>query len=306
MENGYKMKKTFKNTLIILGLIFLGCNSYTIPSAIEIDSSKPVNIEKNELKILSWNIQMLPIPYGWIFSQHKRANGIIKKLQESEIYDIIVFQEAFNGKIREQIFEGLRSLYPFQVHPNDRSSFFKTNSGLWALSRSPVELVDELTFTTLLGWDWMSSKGAKLYRLFKSGQEIFIINTHLQADSQGELSIVRTEQYGEIKTNLIEPLGGDDTPLILCGDLNISKLTNLKLMLHKLGMKNGHLLSKIKFSNFDTSLENPKQLLDYILVKSNSFEFQTVQRRILEFSNFTREKSISISDHNPVEAILTW
>ena len=61
------------------------------------------NKEKNSLKILSWNIKMLPSPYGWIHNRVERAENIIMALQSSGTYDVILFQEAFSSSMRNKI-----------------------------------------------------------------------------------------------------------------------------------------------------------------------------------------------------------
>jgi len=292
--------------IIFLILLFVGCfNSTNHPSLepkmIGGSSSKP-----NELTLLSWNIHMLPSPYGWFSQPRKRAKLIIEKLKQSAHYDVILFQEAFDNKIRDILFEELKYLYPFQIKPADKGEFFKINSGLWALSKLPISLVDEIQFLNAIGWDWIALMGAKLYQLQKNNQDFYIINTHLQSDNGDEYSMVRNSQYTQIQHELIEPNVDATSPLILCGDLNISQIKNLKKMLSFLNLKTGPLSSKLSFSNWTAGLKNPKQLLDYILVKENTFSFETIQRKILEFTNFSNKNKFSMSDHNPIEAIFKW
>ena len=82
-------------------------------------SMKSTIIEKNDLRILSWNIKMMPEPYGWFYNSIERAENIIQALKNSEIYDVILFQEAFSEKIQKIIFDGLQSIYPHQIIPKD-------------------------------------------------------------------------------------------------------------------------------------------------------------------------------------------
>ena len=49
---------------------------------------------QNHLKILTWNIQMLPGIVNKCYNREKRCIGIIKNIKDSD-YDIIVFQEVF-------------------------------------------------------------------------------------------------------------------------------------------------------------------------------------------------------------------
>ena len=279
------------NKLIILGFFIMG-------SAISAESSA---IE-DDLTILSWNIKMLPAPYGWLHNRIERAENIIQSLKNSTNYDVILFQEAFSSKIRKQIYRGLKLLYPYQIEPEDHFNFFKTNSGLWAISKMPIELIDQISFSKLKEWDWMSSKGAKLYSVIKHDKKILLINTHLQSDYKTNYSSIRRSQYDEINLGLILPYVKINKPLILCGDLNISNVVNLDKMLKHLNLKNGPLSGKLQFSTFS----QPNELVDYILVKTDKFRFKSIQRRIQDFSMDFLEYSTNMSDHYPIEANFIW
>ena len=279
------------NKLLILGFFIMG-------SAISAESS---TIE-DDLTILSWNIKMFSAPYGWLHNRLERAENIIQSLKNSTNYDVILFQEAFSSKIRKQIYRELKLLYPYQIEPEDHFNFFKTNSGLWAISKMPIELIDQISFSKLKEWDWMSSKGAKLYSVIKNDKEILLINTHLQSDYKTNYSSIRRSQYDEINLGLILPYVKINKPLILCGDLNISNVVNLDKMLKHLNLKNGPLSGKLQFSTFS----QPNELVDYILVKTDKFRFKSIQRRIQDFSMDFLEYSTNMSDHYPIEANFIW
>ena len=279
------------NKLLILGFFIMG-------SAISAESSA---IE-DDLTILSWNIKMFSAPYGWLHNRIERAENIIQSLKNSTNYDVILFQEAFSSKIRKQIYRGLKLLYPYQIEPEDHFNFFKTNSGLWAISKMPIELIDQISFSKLKEWDWMSSKGAKLYSVIKNDIEILLINTHLQSDYKTNYSSIRRSQYDEINLGLILPYVKINKPLILCGDLNISNVVSLDKMLKHLNLKNGPLSGKLQFSTFS----QPNELVDYILVKTDKFRFKSIQRRIQDFSMDFLEYSTNMSDHYPIEANFIW
>ena len=279
------------NKLLILGFFIMG-------SAISAESSA---IE-DDLTILSWNIKMFSAPYGWLHNRIERAENIIQSLKNSTNYDVILFQEAFSSKIRKQIYRELKLLYPYQIEPEDHFNFFKTNSGLWAISKMPIELIDQISFSKLKEWDWMSSKGAKLYSVIKNDKEILLINTHLQSDYKTNYSSIRRSQYDEINLGLILPYVKINKPLILCGDLNISNVVSLDKMLKHLNLKNGPLSGKLQFSTFS----QPNELVDYILVKADKFRFKSIQRRIQDFSMDFLKYSTNMSDHYPIEANFIW
>ena len=59
--------------------------------------------EENDLTILSWNIKMLPAPYGWVHNRVERAENIVQALKSSAHYDVILFQETFSYRLRLEL-----------------------------------------------------------------------------------------------------------------------------------------------------------------------------------------------------------
>ena len=223
---------------------------------------------------------------------------MVRSFSSAENYDVILFQEVFSGRIRKLMYKGLQSIYPYQLIPKDQSCIGKSNSGLWVVSKSPIMLIDEIAFSNQKNWDALSTKGAKLYSVVQDGQEFHIINTHMQADYKKKYNNIRTQQYTEIYEKLILPNDKSEIPLILCGDLNISIPVQLRKMLEKLKLDNGPLLGKLQFSSIGEDLE----LLDYILVKLDNFQFESIERKILDISKNPK----SLSDHYPIQGILKW
>ena len=245
---------------------------------------------------------MMPIPYSWFHNSVERTENIIQSLKNSKMYDVILFQEAFSEKIQKIIFDDLQSIYPHQIIPKDQTNFCKTNSGLWVISRNPITLIDEISFSHIRGWDRLSSKGAKLYSTIKNGQEFYLINTHMQSDYKTKYNMVRTNQYTEINENLISPHIKQGIPLIMCGDLNISKPSCLIPLLNKLKLTNGLLSGKLQFSTMGPY----KELLDYILLKTETFKFYSVERKIQDMTGDLFINPAQLSDHYPIEGIFRW
>ena len=69
--------------------------------------------DTESLRILTWNIQMLP---RWVIKkgQNTRAAWIIDTLLQQDV-DIIVFEEVFDIGIRGRLRLALLPKYPFQV-----------------------------------------------------------------------------------------------------------------------------------------------------------------------------------------------
>ncbi len=170
-----------------------------------------------ELKILSWNIYMLP--YISLFNKNgERAKTIAEKLHDSD-YQIIVFQEAFSSKCRNILAKGLLKEYPFQYGPANRNNLpFKTNSGLWVVSKIPLTELGEFQFSSSAGFDIVARKGAVLFQRNFRGSIFQLLTTHLQADN---LSEIRCRQCAEIKEHLLNPYYQKDIPQLICGDFNI-------------------------------------------------------------------------------------
>ena len=267
------------------------------------DEFRQPNIsDENQLKILSWNIKMLPAPYGLFLNRHERTDDIIQILQESSSYDVIFFQEAFSGSIRRKIYSALRNVYPYEISPDDQTAFYKINSGLWVISRLPITLKSHISFTQLMGWDKLASKGAKLFSAIKDNQEFHLINTHMQSDYESDYSDIRSSQYMEINKNLILPYKKSETPLILCGDLNTSNPGKLQNALQHLKLINGPLGGNLQHS----IVGRGKELMDYILVQTKQSKFKSIKRRIIDFPNNLKEKKYNVSDHYPIEAVFSW
>ena len=268
-----------------------------------LDVSRQLSIaEDNQLKILSWNIKMMPAPYGWVLKCHERADDIIQFLKESDPYDIIFFQEAFSRSVRRKIYARLKNIYPHEVEPEDQTAFYRINSGLWAISRLPITLESYITFSQFKEWDKLASKGAKLFSVIKDEQKFHLINTHMQSDYAIDYNDIRSNQYTEIHNKLILPNKETDAPLILCGDLNISQPGKLKCALQKLKLFNGPLLGTLQHSIVGQS----KELMDYILIDDNYSKFKSIERRIIDFPNKLKDRRYHLSDHYPIEAVFNW
>ena len=127
----------------------------------------------------------------------------------------------------------------------------------------------------------------------------------MQADYETKYNDIRESQYVEIKDSLIYPNENIEIPIILFGDLNMSKPSELKLMLDKINFVNGPLIGKLKHSylgdeNYDA------ELLDYILIKSNHFKFKEIECKIQDMSIHLKIDPMQLSDHHPIEGIFQW
>lgn len=256
------------------------------------------------LKILSWNIYMLP--YISLFNHNaQRAKAIAQKLSTSD-YQVIVFQEAFSSKCRNILAKNLLASFPYQYGPANRNFLpFRTNSGLWIVSKMPLSKMDEFQFSRSEGFDAVARKGAVLFEGSFKGSKFQLLATHLQADNS---PAVRTKQCNEIKEHLLNKHYKHDVPQFLCGDFNIEMddRPNYEQMLKTLDAENGELSGNVKVTydevnnNLAKIPHGKSMVIDYVLVR-NAALVHNVERKVQTFLAKVGGRSTHLSDHYAME-----
>jgi len=266
--------------------------------------------DKKELKILSWNIQMLPPLIGFNFKK-RRAKAISETLIP-EGYDIIIFQEAFHKKARKILWKQLKETYPFQLGPaNMKALSIKGNSGVWILSKMPLKQLGTIKYSCCKKIDCFGRKGALLAQGEWQGQAFQVLGTHLQADYEKLYAPeVRGCQMIEIKM-LIDSFKTKGVPQILAGDFNTDRATtgDYQRMLQLLDAEDGILLDEeitldgvMDDFNNKGAASTSFPIIDYILYRANGHEPEFVERRAREFTNENwHDEYKGLSDHNAVE-----
>ncbi len=289
-----------KASVLVLASIFFAPVALAQPMV----TSSPAE----KIKILSWNIYMLPgfLGHGKI----PRAEAIGQLLSSSD-YDVLVFQEAFHQKARKKIRRLLQSAFPFQVGPANRKLIsLKTNSGLWIFSRHPIEDFHSIVFKTRSGIDAMSRKGAVLVELKIGGNPIQIIGTHLQ--NSGE-EWFRQGQCVELYHLLLKKYGRPGVPQLICGDFNINRHgygDDYLLMLQTLDASDGEMGAENLYTydraKNDLQVEpgTERDLIDYILVRPNEASISCTERRVRTFQQRWDSLHKDLSDHYSIEAEL--
>ena len=255
-------------------------------------------ISSKTLRILSWNIYMLP-PAVLKTGKIQRAKAIAEELMHTQ-YDIIVFQEAFHPGARRILLAKLAKLMPYQYGPANAGGL-KVNSGVWILSKIKMDQIKEIKYKDCTGFDCYSKKGAVLLEGNKEGVTFQIIGTHLQSEGPQE---IRQHQYEEIYNELAIPFQQPNIPQIICGDFNTSSLDQCSYnnMVCTLDCENGVLDGCIT----NTFREGNDQI-DYILIRKNGCKIEQQHREIKEFfHNWIGRKnkfiqSPELSDHNAME-----
>jgi sphingomyelin phosphodiesterase len=107
----------------------------------------------------------------------KRAKAIVQEIPGYN-YDIIVFEEAFDHQARKILRNQLRGYFPFMYGPANESSFsFRTNSGIWILSKIPLQQLEQIEFKNRFGIDALARKGAVLFEGEWQGQPFQLLGT---------------------------------------------------------------------------------------------------------------------------------
>lgn len=278
--------------LTLLAGLLLAESSFALPT-----KNNEVDSTDTKLKILSWNIYMLPkivVRKG----KKERAHAIVDQIKNND-YDIIVFQEAFLPKARKIIGEGLASLYPFAYGPANNSKNIKTNSGVWVISKTPLKQLETIQFKNCTGFDCFARKGAIMLEGEWQGKAFQVLGTHLQADQYTE---IREKQMDQIYLELLNRYKREDVPQIICGDLNTE--TDIRehycAMLDCLDAENGD-ISSIEKCTYD-GVNNPiaqsygaksKTTYDYILVRKNGSMMSSIKR----FVSILKKGKKHLSDH---------
>ena len=266
-----------------------------------------------ELKVLSWNIFMLPRMIKRT-GQMDRAPHIADQLNASD-YDVLVFQEAFDKKTRTLLAEQFKEEFPYQWGPAyPKGGFLKTNSGIWFVSRLPIQFVDQMEFNDCAGIDCRGRKGAVLIEVEKDGITYQVMGTHLDSQPMERDALVRIKQYEQIYAEIVKENEKPGVPQVLCGDYNtrLQEPHYYKTMLTKLDAKDGPYLGdeQITYNGFCNDLIGDSQcmeVLDYIFVRKNNVPFKEIKREIKVFQAdwHKRGKKKDLSDHYAIEIVLT-
>jgi len=286
-------------------LFFIVMALFTLPTFASSPSMiKDRPISDKELKILSWNIYMLP--YISLFNNNgERAKVMAHTLQSSD-YQVIVFQEAFSSKCRNILAKRLAKEYPYQYGPvNKNSSLFRTNSGLWVVSKIPLKKLEEIQFKISKGFDMVARKGAVIFQGEYEGASFQLITTHLQADNSSE---VRAKQCNEIRNHLLNKYCTPEIPQLICGDFNIDMddRSNYQQMLQTLDAQNGELSGTVKVTydeinnNLAKTPNGKKRVIDYVLVRNGNL-IHNIERKVQTFFSQVSGRTSNLSDHYAME-----
>ena len=266
------------------------------------------HLKASEMKILSWNVFMLPKPikFSW---QKYRTNLIQQELKKVD-HDILFFQEAFVGSFHKALKKAIGDRYSHSYYLKRRSIFYPMGSGVFIMSKHPFKIVDKVYYrlNTCAGADCFASKGSVLIEMkLPSGKVVQLANTHLQSmESKGRK---RIKQINQVKS-MLEKHARVNVPQFLVGDLNIDIAEpEFHEGLDILNMDYAELQGPILYTN---SLKNEcyktsgdgihHEWIDHIWGNGADLRKASMQVRVMDFEyNGVR---CPLSDHHAVEATI--
>lgn len=283
-------------------------HDYTAPdNAINQANAK----SETTLKVLTWNIQMLPTLFGGLSEkldkmQLERAPWIVDYLKQQD-YDVVCFQEAFDPRAVQALVEGLRPVYPHVVLPRYSGHFWQLSNGVLFVSRVPITFKAGVVFKENHGIDSMAAKGCTLIEGRKDGLVFQMAGTHFPT---GKGVYKKTDCEQTVK-ELLAPNRRARVPQFFVGDFNIKKDSEEYVFLMKAtGMSESAIDDPRPYSSdFKNSWKKPSDgpgnklaLIDHILLDpqgtKTAIRVQHIQRATHEYNG----KTIDLSDHYGVSA----
>ncbi|MGB1248294.1 MAG: endonuclease/exonuclease/phosphatase family protein [Chitinophagales bacterium] len=288
------MKKAI--VLFIITLFFLPTNAESLKV-----------VEDEHLRILSWNIYMLPGIANLskqIEKNQKRQRAVeIGEMISASDYDIVVFQESFFAPARRKLKKALKKAYPYMYGPINRGGFgLKTSSGIFIVSKIPLTELGTTQYRSCNGADCFAKKGAGLFEGEWNGKTFQILGTHLNA---GGPQWIREEQYKQIADELLFPHQKMGVPQIICGDMNTHREDSdgkYETMLSALDC-----LDTPTYGERQTTTVKDKGIIDYILYRPNESSIQIIDKQIRVFTTDTEvvdKLGGTLSDHLGVDLVV--
>jgi endonuclease/exonuclease/phosphatase family metal-dependent hydrolase len=252
---------------------------------------------------MTYNIKMLP--RGATYIHHhpvKRARIIPDKVIE-ENADVVVFQEAFDGKAVRILQRKLKGTYPYEAGQQNRKVIsYKRAGGVLMFSKYPVKVLESIRYTECKGIDCMGNKGAMLIEVQHPAIKFQLLGTHIQAGGSREL---KTSQYTEASA-LLKQHAVPGVPQFAAGDFNTHKSDTVLYprLCEILRAEDGDISSDLKYTTDhllnDMGKPNPKKrsVIDYVFYIPNGVKFKSAERCVREFEQRWSTQHKDLSDHN--------
>lgn len=186
-------------------------------------ASPAFDAQAKNIKVMQWNVYMLPLPVGYAHDPACRSTNIGKVMTQSQA-SIITLNESFNRFHMGKMALSLKLKYPHQINGVPKfEGKRKINGGLSIFSKYPISKQHVQSFKTCQGSDCLSNKGF-LHALVDIGrqQKLNVITTHLNSGLGHGNQQTRLAQVAEIQDYIKKNKDIEQWPTVLMGDLNVN------------------------------------------------------------------------------------
>jgi endonuclease/exonuclease/phosphatase family metal-dependent hydrolase len=255
----------------------------------------------NSFNVLAYNIYMRP---SGLFADDQAERGAVlpSKLRG---FDVIVFSEAFDNKVRNRLLADLNAEYPYRTEILGEDGRITQDGGVIIVSCWPIiGEAQRLYGDVCVGGDCWADKGVLYARLEKHGKPYHVFASHAQAGRNMWQRRTRMRQLGIIKS-FIDDLGLSDTePVFIAGDLNVDKYDagEYASMLHVLDAWSPRPLGHPYTVDSSVNRRAGYRLyLDYVLVSNRHLQpVNAIIETLIPHSPRPLGDDYDLSDHFPV------
>jgi endonuclease/exonuclease/phosphatase family metal-dependent hydrolase len=313
-----------KDSAIIFLMLFCFATGSSSPGFIP-PVSPFANAENHTITIMTYNVKLLP--RGAVYLHHHpviRARLIPEKIIK-ENPDVVVFEEAFDGKAVRALKKRLKAQYPYIAGQDNRKVItYKRAGGVLIFSKYPLKELESIRYSECKGIDCAGNKGAILVEVEDPRGKYQLLGTHMQAGGSHEIKISQYQQAGELlkrhqQEGMLQLVAGDfnthkdDTALypqlVSClhakdGDLD-DEVAVQAAHAHNDIREKAH---KKKHAGAQPGAMKPKRgkgIIDYIFVRANGVKILSQQRYAREFQQRWSPVHKDLSDHFAVILKLT-
>jgi len=251
------------------------------------------------LKVLTWNIQMLP-EWRRIDSLNKRQNErvawIVEFLKQQDA-DVLCLQEMFDKQAVRALMEGLRQTYPFIVPPQQGGNGWLLSNGVLFMSRIPIQYIGHCVFPEGKGIENLASKGCCLIEGRKDGLNFQLGGTHFPVGKQR----YKDHAVAALGKPLLEKYRREGVPQLLAGDLNTAKgKPEFDALLAATGMASFPVDDPRPYTaDPNNSWRDSDKLaqIDHVLLNANGTAATIRRQTILRPTRQEGDKAVDLADH---------
>lgn len=269
-----------------------------------------------ELRMLAWNVYMLPAPIKFSKQKERTSLQIVALSSVIAENDVLVLTEAFQSRYKKLILKHLSGAYPHHVIQKKQRGFLKfISSGVMILSKYPFKFLGQIYFKDCAIADCLATKGALLIEvMLPQGQRVQILGTHMQSSNSEKIFAVRRSQV-EQSRGLLDEFRESGVPQIVAGDLNIDSQAEVEFaeMILALGLE--PLADHMKWVNtlaekmdcFGKNYDGSEENLDHILLRKNESSAALSSEVLYPLrAIYSSKRECDLSDHHPVQSVLLF